>query len=87
MHLNNLILVDIYPKQIGYLLNLMLRLQQKMPSARVALTVHDEIIIIAANTHADATMESIIDDLCIAPEWAPDLPLAAEGGYDTVYSK
>jgi len=32
-------------------------------------------------------MDTIIDDLCIAPEWAPDLPLAAEGGYDTVYSK
>jgi DNA polymerase len=65
----------------------MLRLQNKMPDARVALTVHDEIIIIAANTHPDATMDTIIDDLCIAPEWAPDLPLAAEGGYDTVYSK
>jgi len=65
----------------------MLRLQHKIPGGRVALTVHDEIIIIAANTHADATMESIIDDLCIAPDWAPDLPLAAEGGYDTVYSK
>ena len=65
----------------------MLRLQHKIPGGRVALTVHDEIIIIAANTHPDATMETIIDDLCIAPEWAPDLPLAAEGGYDTVYSK
>lgn len=65
----------------------MLRLQAKMPDSRVALTVHDEVIIIAANTHPDATMDSIIDDLCIAPEWAPDLPLAAEGGYDTVYSK
>ena len=41
----------------------MLRLQHKIPGGRVALTVHDEIIIIAANTHADATMESIIDDL------------------------
>ena len=65
----------------------MLRLQQKLPGARVALTVHDEIIIIAANTSPDATMETIIDDLCIAPDWAPGLPLAAEGGYDTVYSK
>ena len=65
----------------------MLRLQQKLSPARVALTVHDEIIIIAANTSPDATMEMIIDDLCIAPDWAPGLPLAAEGGYDTVYSK
>jgi DNA polymerase bacteriophage-type len=64
----------------------MLRLQKKI-NGRVALTVHDEVIIIAANTNPDATMNTIIDDLCIAPEWAPDLPLAAEGGYDTVYSK
>ena len=64
----------------------MLRLQKKI-DGRVALTVHDEVIIIAANTNPDATMNTIIDDLCIAPEWAPDLPLAAEGGYDTVYSK
>lgn len=64
----------------------MLRLQKKV-DGRVALTVHDEVIIIAANTNPDATMNTIIDDLCIAPEWAPDLPLAAEGGYDTVYSK
>lgn len=64
----------------------MLRLQKKI-DGRVALTVHDEVIIIAANTNPDATMQMIIDDLCIAPKWAPDLPLAAEGGYDTVYSK
>lgn len=64
----------------------MLRLQKKI-DGRVALTVHDEVIIIAANTNPDATMQMIINDLCIAPEWAPDLPLAAEGGYDTVYSK
>jgi len=25
--------------------------------------------------------------MCIAPTWADDLPLAAEGGYDIGYSK
>ena len=53
----------------------------------VALTVHDEIIITGTNINADATMENIISDMCIAPCWAPDLPLAAEGGYAKEYSK
>jgi hypothetical protein len=32
-------------------------------------------------------MQDIIDIMCIPPSWAEDLPLAAEGGYDTGYSK
>jgi DNA polymerase len=65
----------------------MLRLETSIPNGRVALTVHDEIIIVAPDTQPDATMDQIIDDLCQPPSWALDLPLAAEGGYDTVYSK
>jgi len=53
----------------------------------VALTVHDEIIISGSNIAPDATMRAIIDDMCIPPHWAPDLPLDAEGGYATNYSK
>ena len=53
----------------------------------VALTVHDEIIISGSNIAPDATMSAIIDDMCIPPHWAPDLPLDAEGGYATNYSK
>lgn len=65
----------------------MLRLDKSMPDARIALTVHDEIVIIAPDTHPHATMEKIIDDMCQAPSWAPDIPLDAEGGFDTRYSK
>jgi len=66
----------------------MLRLDKRFQGrGRVALTVHDEVVIIAANTDPGATMQEIIDDLCQPPSWAPDLPLAAEGGYDTRYSK
>ena len=53
----------------------------------VALTVHDEIIISGSIIEPDATMRAIIDDMCIPPYWAPDLPLDAEGGYATNYSK
>jgi len=65
----------------------MLKLQDAIPEGKVALTVHDEVVIVAPNTEPDATMELVIDTLCIPPEWAKDLPLDAEGGYAHNYSK
>ena len=65
----------------------MLRLQETLPEATVALTVHDEVVIVAANTEPDATMEIVIHTLCKPPPWATDLPLDAEGGYAHNYSK
>lgn len=66
----------------------MLRIQRDTSlDADVVLTVHDEIVIISPESNADATMEALINHMCIAPNWAPDLPLDAEGGYDSCYSK
>ena len=62
----------------------MLRLDKKY---KVVLTVHDEIIIVGDDSDPHATMKEIIDDMRLAPSWAPDLPLDAEGGFDTRYSK
>lgn len=67
--------------------NSLLRLDKELPEARVALTVHDEVVIVAPDENPDATMAKIIDDMCTPPPWAPDLPLSAEGGYDRMYSK
>jgi DNA polymerase bacteriophage-type len=67
--------------------NSLLRLDKDLPNARVALTVHDEVVIVAPEENPDATMARIIEDLCTPPHWAPDLPLSAEGGYDRMYSK
>lgn len=53
----------------------------------VVLTVHDEIIISGSTNNADDTIKFIIDDMCIPPVWALDIPLDAEGGYDKSYSK
>jgi DNA polymerase len=53
----------------------------------VVLTVHDEIVCIAPETDATTVMDKIIELMCIPPSWAPDLPLAAEGGFDKAYSK
>lgn len=67
--------------------NSLLRLDKHLADARVALTVHDEVVIVAPEKNPDATMARIIEDLCTPPDWAPDLPLSAEGGYDRMYSK
>lgn len=65
----------------------MLRLSKSIPDGKVALTVHDEIIIVAPDTDPHATMSKIIDDMCQAPSWCSDIPLDAEGGFDIRYSK
>lgn len=53
----------------------------------VVLTVHDEIVLIGPEEDPCATMDKLIAHMCVPPTWAPDLPLDAEGGYDTRYSK
>ena len=55
--------------------------------ANVVLTVHDEIVLISQANTPDATMEKLIAHMCTPPEWAKDIPLDAEGGYDVSYSK
>jgi DNA polymerase len=65
----------------------LLRLDRDLDDAKVALTVHDEVVIVAPDKNPAATMARIIEDLCTPPTWAPDLPLSAEGGYDRKYSK
>ena len=55
--------------------------------AEVVLTVHDEIVLISNANEPDATMDKLITHMCTPPAWALDLPLDAEGGYDTSYSK
>jgi len=66
----------------------MLRIQaDETLDADVVLTVHDEIILLGSDEDPDATMKALISHMCIPPEWAKDLPLDAEGGYDTRYSK
>lgn len=55
--------------------------------ANVVLTVHDEIVLISQANNPDATMDKLIAHMCTTPDWAKDIPLDAEGGYDFSYSK
>ena len=54
---------------------------------RIVCMTHDEIICVVPTKKADKALKHIIEIMSTAPDWAPGLPLAAEGGYDTSYSK
>ena len=66
----------------------MIRIQETIPEAKIALTVHDEIVVVGPDKNPDGLMEQIINCMTnTAPDWCADIPLDAEGGYDTSYSK
>ena len=54
---------------------------------RVVTTTHDEIVAICKKKDADKCLKDMLQIMSTPPAWAPDLPLAAEGGYDVNYSK
>ena len=55
--------------------------------ARVIGMTHDENIALIPESDAKACMDMMIEEMSIAPTWASDLPVAAEGGYAREYSK
>ena len=48
---------------------------------------HDEIVIVAKKKDAKKALDFMIKTMSTPPDWAPGLPLEAEGSYDTSYSK
>lgn len=54
---------------------------------RVVLNVHDEIIAIVPEARAEEDFNKMLEIMCVPPEWCSDLPLDAEGGFDSSYSK
>lgn len=53
----------------------------------LAMTTHDEIVLVAPERDADECLKTAIEFMTRRPSWLPQLPLAAEGGYDVCYSK
>lgn len=54
---------------------------------RVVLTVHDELVAVTPETTIDQAQKIVEKIMRTPPEWAPDLPLDCEAGYDHCYSK
>jgi len=54
---------------------------------RIVTMTHDEIVVVCPKKDAKKCLDFMLDMMSTPPEWAPDLPLAAEGGFDDCYSK
>lgn len=50
-------------------------------------TVHDEVVLLVPEDHAEAALEELLKIMCTPPAWAPDLPLDAEGGIGDSYGE
>jgi DNA polymerase len=53
----------------------------------VVSSTHDEVIALVREQEAKAAVKYMEDVMSVPPGWAPDLPLAAEGGFACEYSK
>ena len=54
---------------------------------RVILQVHDEVISSVHESKVEQADKWVEHIMCQAPDWAPDITLASEGGWDDKYSK
>ncbi len=64
-----------------------LKVREELSDARIILAVHDELVALAADDRADATLERMISIMSEAPPWAVGLPLGAEGKVAKFYGK
>ena len=55
--------------------------------ARTCHMVHDELIVIAPDGHAQTIFDKMVEIMGQPPEWAPDLPLECDGGFAPNYIK
>lgn len=55
-----------------------LRVQKRYP---VVLQVHDELVIICPDSEVEEAVEFLEQAMSIAPNWAPNLPVACESAY------
>jgi DNA polymerase len=60
---------------------------QNLPGISVVLTVHDEIIALGSDKHANETLATIMAIMKQPPDWCTELPLDAEGAYSKIYNK
>lgn len=51
----------------------------------IVLQTHDEIVVEAPKNQADQALQHLLTIMKTPPQWAPDLPIDAEGGYATSY--
>lgn len=62
-------------------------LQAQRAGYRIVLMVHDEVVLLAKDEDAEATLDAALGFLRTPPPWAADLPLGAEGTITDRYTK
>lgn len=62
-----------------------LRLEDRGVS--VALTSHDEVVCVVEESKAEQSLAAALEEMARTPDWAPGLPLGAEGSVMEAYSK
>lgn len=67
--------------------DIMLEASKILKNWRVALQVHDEIVLVGPKNEVEEADKIIADLMATPPVWMPDLPLDSEGGWANNYSK
>ena len=57
-----------------------LKMRKLLPGLELALQVHDQLVYVVPKEIGDDFLALLIQTMSEAPEWAPGLPLGAEGG-------
>lgn len=65
----------------------MLEAERRIDRFEIVSQTHDEIIGLHPIDGAQDALAQLVEIMSTSPSWAPDLPLAAEGGYAKEYSK
>jgi DNA polymerase len=50
-------------------------------------SIHDEVLLLVKKEDGESALKRVIDLMTVAPEWAPNFPLAAEGWVGERYRK
>ena len=53
----------------------------------IVMHVHDEVVIEVETARAETALKEVIEIMSTAPEWAQEVPLAAEGIITKEYTK
>lgn len=54
---------------------------------RIVMTVHDELVAECDEADAEGVLAIMMEEMSVAPSWAPGLPVAAEGKVTNTYIK
>lgn len=63
------------------------QMQEISKRYKVLTMTHDEVVALIPEAEADEGWAYMHKCMTTSPDWCSDLPLSAEGGYDTMYSK